>query len=988
MTPGRVLQSLLLPSVLGALLLTPLPGTGSTELPPPETLRTWIEEMKTAERGPFEGIRWFCRDGTVLPPKPYACADHGGGIQHGAWNARARALREGGYLIANVLAQVEPADFTGPEADLEALTQILVERFLISWDDGWVMRATQTYRGALQAEDEEAGALALVRAMLADPLWRDPNRFMLMRETVRLLPLQADEASAGYVRALAKTLADEDPGFQKLRIKIHNQLEPRDADAVRAYAAERGGGEARRRYDELATSIDELFETGELTERLRDLADRKAGTPLATKLREAAGRLGPESRPELRFATAAPLLGELRDAFVEPAFADPDDGLALLLTSLDLERALFRDGNLVLESIAVRSRLERLWLLDYVANALYGTGFLTPSQAEAIDQSVIRLERARTPTLAEHIEELQYLARAPEWSSRWLDFDFGRTIGRWSEIEPEAVLYPQDRLRSSALLLYGRVLDGLILDANRMAGIEYEIFGERVGSGLRALNPGLARGPLRRLGANPDMMQQNGIYLLPETVSDLPRIDGILTRGEGSSLSHVQLLARNLGIPNAVVTKALLPRIESRIGEPIVMAVSPKGVVRIARDGPEWDEVFGVEQEMPEVRIEPDLEQLDLATRRILPISSLRATDSGRVSGPKGANLGELRFLFGEAVPDGFVIPFGRFRALLDQPIAPGEPSVWDWMRARYAEILRAEGEPDRQDRMVRSFLKRLRTRILEIDPDEDFRDDLRAALDRLGPDGSFGVFVRSDTNVEDLPGFTGAGLNLTRANVVGFDAILQAIHEVWASPFTERAYSWRNANMTKPEYVFPAVTVQLAFPAEKSGVVVTADVESGSREWLTVAASEGVGGAVDGQATESLRVRLRDGEVRALARATAPERSVLSSQGGIVRKRARAPERLLQPGELRQLIALATDVEQRFLSLEGAPADIEFAFADGRLALLQIRPFVESGRAQQSRFLNALDGGFAARNEKRVALQEVPEAMQPTAPAVTGGSP
>ena len=33
-------------------------------------------------------------------------------------------------------------------------------------------------------------------------------------------------------------------------------------------------------------------------------------------------------------------------------------------------------------------------------------------------------------------------------------------------------------------------------------------------------------------------------------------------------------------------------------------------------------------------------------------------------------------------------------------------------------------------------------------------------------------------------------------------------------------------------------------------------------------------------------------------------------------------------------------------------PADIEFGFKDGRLALLQIRPFVESTAAQQNLYL------------------------------------
>ena len=57
-------------------------------------------------------------------------------------------------------------------------------------------------------------------------------------------------------------------------------------------------------------------------------------------------------------------------------------------------------------------------------------------------------------------------------------------------------------------------------------------------------------------------MVAGGIYLLPETVSDLPPVAGILTRGEGSSLSHVQLLARNLGIPNVVVGEERVPAVQ------------------------------------------------------------------------------------------------------------------------------------------------------------------------------------------------------------------------------------------------------------------------------------------------------------------------------------------------------------------------------------------------------------------------------------------
>ena len=78
-----------------------------------EIHRAWVEEMKSAPRGPFERLRWFCKDGTVLPPKAYACGNHGGGIQHGEWNERTRAARGEGYAIANVLAELDGMASTG-----------------------------------------------------------------------------------------------------------------------------------------------------------------------------------------------------------------------------------------------------------------------------------------------------------------------------------------------------------------------------------------------------------------------------------------------------------------------------------------------------------------------------------------------------------------------------------------------------------------------------------------------------------------------------------------------------------------------------------------------------------------------------------------------------------------------------------------------------------------------------------------------------------
>ena len=237
---------MLLPLVIGILLT----GTAAAALPEPAELQRWIQDMKESPKGPFQGIRWFCADGTVQPPKAYACAERGGGIQHGLRTDRAERLRDGGYVIASLLADLDASDFAGEAADLDSLKQILIERFLIQADDGWIFRGARSYRGAFQIEDEAAAAGATLLAMARDPAWRGAARFMLFREAVRLFPRKADSTSATEVRQLAIVIANKDTGFAALRAKIHNAPDASDAQRVREYAASAGkstvdGGDGR-----------------------------------------------------------------------------------------------------------------------------------------------------------------------------------------------------------------------------------------------------------------------------------------------------------------------------------------------------------------------------------------------------------------------------------------------------------------------------------------------------------------------------------------------------------------------------------------------------------------------------------------------------------------------------------------------------------------------------------------------------------------------
>ena len=85
---------------------------------------------------------------------------------------------------------------------------------------------------------------------------------------------------------------------------------------------------------------------------------------------------------------------------------------------------------------------------------------------------------------------------------------------------------------------------------------------------------------------------------------------------------------------------------------------------------------------------------------------------------------------------------------------------------------------------------------------------------------------------------------------------------------------------MEQPEHVYPSILLMPSVPVEKSGVMMTVDVETGRRDRYSVAVNEGIGGAVAGQAAEELRLDAKTGAVRLLAEATAPTRRVAKCRG------------------------------------------------------------------------------------------------------------
>ena len=185
---------------------------------------------------------------------------------------------------------------------------------------------------------------------------------------------------------------------------------------------------------------------------------------------------------------------------------------------------------------------------------------------------------------------------------------------------------------------------------------------------------------------------------------------------------------------------------------------------------------------------------------------------------------------------------------------------------------------------------------------------------------------------------------------------------------------------METPEHVYTSILLLKSVASDKSGVLVTQDLDTGDREVVSVAVNEGVGGAVDGQAAESLRIDTRDGSVRMLATATAPWLRKPAAGGGIEKLPASGADSVLQPAEIG-----APDPVRQGRTAQTAsrpspttpatrpPPTSSSASSTAQLRLFQIRPFLESRSARGNAYLVDMDKSLQGNLDRTVNLSEVP---------------
>src|SRR5215218_4272034 len=295
------------------------------------------------------------------------------------------------------------------------------------------------------------------------------------------------------------------------------------------------------------------------------------------------------------------------------------------------------------------------------------------------------------------------------------------------------------------------------------------------------------------------------------------------------------------------------------------------------------------------------------------------------IAGGKAANLGELARA-GLPVPDGFCVTTAAYGLVAEG--AGLEPILNDL----------AETDPEDTSRLA-ELAAAARTSLLAARVPDALTQTITTAYRELGNGASVPVAVRSSATAEDLPYASFAGQQDTYLNVVGVDAVMEAVRRCWASLWTDRAVSYRAKGGIDHRGVRLAVAVQRMVEAEVAGILFTANPLTGRRRQAVIDASPGLGEAVVSGAVnpDHFVVDTATGEV--LERRLGDKRVAIQAEKGGGTRRvelAGGEGASLTDAQIQALARLGARVEAHY----GEPQDTEWAIDDeGKLWLLQARP-------------------------------------------------
>ena len=334
-------------------------------------------------------------------------------------------------------------------------------------------------------------------------------------------------------------------------------------------------------------------------------------------------------------------------------------------------------------------------------------------------------------------------------------------------------------------------------------------------------------------------------------------------------------------------------------------------------------------------------------------LKDLRMSDLPQVGG-KNASLGEMiggLAAVGIRVPGGFATTADAYREFLradglDQRIAK---RIAGLQTADVAALARCGAE-------IRGWIA---AAPFPEEVEKSIRKYYQLLTKNISTDISFAV--RSSATAEDLPDASFAGQQETFLNIHGAENVLEAIRQVFASLYNDRAISYRAHHGFEHGEIALSAAVQQMVRSDlgASGVMFTLDTESGFRDVVFITSSYGLGemvvqGAVNPDEFYVHKPMLERGRPAIIRRGLGTKLQKMqfgdaSSAGRSVRTvDVPEAERIrfsLNDADVLELARAGVAIEKHY----GRPMDIEWAKdgSDGRIYVLQARPETVKSRAR-----------------------------------------
>lgn len=322
--------------------------------------------------------------------------------------------------------------------------------------------------------------------------------------------------------------------------------------------------------------------------------------------------------------------------------------------------------------------------------------------------------------------------------------------------------------------------------------------------------------------------------------------------------------------------------------------------------------------------------------------------------GGKNASLGEMISNLsglGVSVPGGFATTSTAYRDFLSA----------DGLDERIRQTLQ-NLDVDDIDALTSAGTS-IRGWILDTALPEKLMADIQSAWHEMSGGKDIAVAVRSSATAEDLPDASFAGQQETFLNVRGIDNLIEALHQVYASLFNDRAIAYRVHQGFDHSLVALSVGVQYMVRSDigSAGVIFTLDTESGFRDVVFITSSYGLGetvvqGAVNPDEFYVYKPALVSGHYPILRKNIGSKAiKMIFSDGSAPGKsvetvdvdEADSQQFSLSESEIIELAKTAVIIEKHY----DRPMDIEWGKdgSDGQMYILQARPETVQSRSGKS---------------------------------------